>query len=162
MVTTQEKAKYGYSPDRKNSFDDSLEVESMMLSLKSKYPNHEIIDKPYGIYGVDVVVRKDGKDILWVELERSMGWIGKFRYKTASFLERKYHFIEEAKQKGAEFWMCYFERNHNQIMIIDGEVIKQFEPFKKYLRSGSYDYVRHIDLEHVNFYDLIPHSENNC
>lgn len=155
MVTEQEKAKYGQSADRKDSFDDTLEVISIRSFLKSKYPEHEIVEKPYGIYGIDVVVRKDGKDILWVELERSMGWIGNFRYKSASFLERKYHFIDEAKQQGAQFLMCYFERNHRQIMTIDGEIIKQYEPFKKYLRSGSCDYVRHIELDDVNFHNLI-------
>ena len=154
FVSSTDKRHYGQSDDRVNSFDDSLEIEAIIPVLQERHPHAEIISKPYGEYGIDVVVREDGKDILWIELERSMGWVGEFRYNSASFLERKYHFVNEAAAHGAEFRMVWFERNHNQFMWVNGNTINQYEPFDKELRSGRVDRVRHIHLSDVNFYRI--------
>ena len=154
FISSSDKRRYGSSTDRSDSFDDSLEVEKVTPTLQALYPNAEVLDKPYGPYGIDVVVRENGQDILWVELERSMGWVGEFRYPSVSFLERKFHFVEEAREKGAKFAMCWFERNHEQFVTAQGSVIEQYEPFEKTLRSGRVDVVRHIDIEDCKFYSL--------
>ena len=152
FVSREDKSRYGSSADRTNSFDDSLEVEMITPILEKNYPGCVVIDKPYGPYGIDVVVRHGDVDVLWVELERSMGWTGRFRYNSISFLERKFHFVEEARDAGARFAMIWFERDHNSWATVSGEVIESFDPFLKTLRSGRQDMVRHIDTSQVNFH----------
>ena len=154
FVSSSDKQRYGSSSDRVNSYDDSLEIEKVIPVLRKKYPNAEIIGKPYGEYGIDVVVRENGQDLIWVELERSMGWIGEFRYRSLSFLERKFHFVQESREVGAKFVMCWFERNHEQLVTAQGSVIEQYEPFEKTLKSGRIDTVRHIDIKDCRFYKI--------
>ena len=153
-VTSTDKARYGSSTDRVNSFDDSLEIEAIIPVLLHHHPEAQVIEKPYGEYGIDVVVRENGQDIIWIELERSFGWNGRFRYNSASFLERKAHFIEEAKAKGAQFRMVWFESNHRQFLWADGETISEYVPFTKTLNSGREERVRHIDIGQCNFYTM--------
>ena len=150
-VTGVDKKEYGSASNRSSSYDDSLEVQKAIEWLTELYPDSEVIEKPYGEYGIDVLVRHNGKDFLWVELERSMGWNGAFRYPTVSFLERKYHFVEDASQHGAQFMMVWFENNHNQLVFTLGDRIDQYEPFDKTLRSGRVDRVRHIGVGDCTF-----------
>ena len=151
LVTFQDKQRYGSSPDRFDSFDDSLEIEKITPILQRDFPDCEVVGKPYGAYGIDVVVRRNGKDILWVDLERNFGWTGEYRYEHVSFLERKFHFIEEAKRVGSNFTMCWFNKNHTEFVLAHGEVIERYESFDKTLRSGRVDRVRHINLSDVIF-----------
>jgi len=153
-VTRLEKQRYGSSPDRSNSFDDSLEIKTIKPILKLSFPNCKIIEKPYGDYGIDVVVRSGDKDILWVELERSFGWVNEFPYGSVSFLERKFRFVEEAEQVGADFMMCWFNKDHTQFVEASGDVIRQYEPFDKTLRSGNKDRVRHISKSKCHFHKV--------
>jgi len=154
MISNHQKQIYGSSKDRVSSFDDSLEVDIVVPLLQTKYPNCEVLEKPYGEYGIDVVVRENGKDIVWVELERSMGWIGEFKYHSLSFLERKFHFIQESREVGAKFVMCWFERNHKQLVTVEGDIIEKYEPTQKTLRSGVVDTFRKIDTQEGKFYTI--------
>ena len=151
LVTFKDKQRYGTSSDRLNSFDDSLEIEKITPILQRDFPDCEIVDKPYGPYDIDLVVRRNGKDILWVDLERNFRWVGEYDFDHVSFLERKFHFIEEAKRVGANFTMCWFNRNHTEFVLAHGEVIERYESFDKTLRSGRVDRVRHINLSDVIF-----------
>ena len=153
-ITNSHKTVYGSSVDRTNSFDDSLEIATVIPLLTAKYPDCEVLDKPYGEYGIDVVVRRDGEDIVWVELERSMGWSGEFNYPHLSFLERKYHFVQEARDVGAKFIMCWFERDHAQLVTVDGNTIERYQPIQKTLRSGVVDTFRHINIQDGKFYTI--------
>ena len=89
-----------------------------------------------------------------LNLKRSMGWTGEFRYRSLSFLERKFHFVQEAREVGAKFVMCWFERNHEQLVTAQGSVIEHYEPFNTTLRSGRIDTVRHIDIKDCRFYKI--------
>ena len=150
-VSFQDKQRYGSSSDRSNSFDDSLEIQKIIPILEKDFPNCEVVSKPYGEYGIDLVLRHNGKDVLWVDLERQFGWTGDYPYQYVSFLERKFHFIKEARSVGANFTMCWFRKDHTEFVLAHGDVIEQYESFDKTLRSGRVDRVRHIDLSDVIF-----------
>ena len=102
-------------------------------------------------HGIDVVVRSKGKDILWVDLERNFGWNDEYRFPHVSFLERKFHFIEEARRVGANFTMCWFNKDHTQFVLASGDTIEEYESFDKTLRSGKVDRVRHISKSDCHF-----------
>jgi len=151
FVSHSDKQRYGSSSDRVNSYDDSLEIEKITPVLERDFPDCEIVDKPYGPYDIDLVVRRNGIDILWVDLERNFGWSDEYRYGHVSFLERKFHFIEEARRVGANFTMCWFNKDHTQFVLASGDVIEEYEPFDKTLRSGKTDRVRHISKSDCHF-----------
>ena len=154
FVSSSDKQRYGSSSDRRNCYDDSLEIEKITPVLKRDFSTCEVIEKPYGEYGIDVVVRSKGKDILWVDLERNFGWNDEYRYGHVSFLERKFHFIEDARRIGATFTMCWFNKDHTQFVLASGDTIEEYEPFDKTLRSGKVDRVRHISKSDCYFYKV--------
>ena len=154
FVSNSDKQRYGSSFDRTNSYDDSLEIEKITPILQRDFPTCEVIEKPYGDYGIDIVVRSNGKDILWVDLERNFGWSDEYRFGHVSFLERKFHFIKEARSVGANFTMCWFNKDHTQYVLASGDVIEQYQPFDKTLRSGKVDRVRHISKSDCHFKEV--------
>jgi len=68
--------KFGTFTDRKNSFDDDLDIETFIKFLKIAYDdqNAEFVSKPFGIYSVDIGVYVDGKLKLTVDVERWKSW----------------------------------------------------------------------------------------
>ena len=151
FVSHFDKQRYGSSHDRVNSFDDSLEIGKIIPILEQDFPTCEVVEKPYGEYGIDIVVRSQGKDVLWVDLERNFGWNDSYPFGFVSFLERKFHFIEDARKVGSNFTMCWFNKNHTQFVLVNGDIIEEYEPFDKTLRSGKVDRVRHISLSDCHF-----------
>ena len=156
FITKSDKEMFGTSPDRIDSFDDSSEMLILKDKIQKSNPNLIVVCHPYGKYSIDMVIRdKNNKDLFWIDLERSFGWKGnEYPYNHVSFLERKFHFVNEARENNARFIMVWFNKNLTRYVKATAESIENSIPFEKRLRNGKIDICRHLELSQVVFEDV--------
>ena len=136
-----------------NSYNDDPEIEAFERFLKAfciskhgKY-EYEVIPKPFGEYGIDLVVRLNGVDQFYVDVEVWSEWKNDWPwfYYAIHFLERKYHFIEKY---GDKFMMMYSNMNHDKFIMIKSEDIVKYQAVDKWIKKvQKYDKLRKLKFQ---------------
>ena len=136
-----------------NSYNDDPEIEAFERFLKAfciskhgKY-EYEVISKPFGEYGIDLVVRLNGVDQFYVDVEVWKKWKDDWpwNYKNINFLERKYHFIQKY---GDKFMMMYSNMNHDKFIMIKSKDIVNYPLVDVYIKEiQKWDKMRRLNFE---------------
>lgn len=136
-----------------NNYNDDPEIEAFERFLKAfciskhgKY-EYEVIPKPFGEYGIDLVVRLNGVDQFYVDVEVWKKWKDDWpwNYKNINFLERKYHFIEKY---GDKFMMMYSNMNHDKFIMIKSKDIVNYPLVDVYIKEiQKWDKMRRLNFE---------------
>lgn len=145
LITSEDIKKFGSYGDRKDSFDDEIELDVISNFLRTRCnKTDKIKKKPYGIYGVDIGVFDFENNLKFVvDVERWSSWKEDWpsNYRYLSFLERKEKFL-----KYSNFVMIFFNYNLTKFVRIKKEDIISISPEKRYTK-GKYDMVRKIPFE---------------
>ena len=136
-----------------NSYNDDPEIEAFERFLKAfciskhgKY-EYEVIPKPFGEYDIDLVVRLNGVDQFYVDVEVWKKWKDDWpwNYKNINFLERKYHFIQKY---GDKFMMMYSNMNHDKFIMIKSKDIVNYPLVDVYIEEiQKWDKMRRLNFE---------------
>jgi hypothetical protein len=147
-LTKEDKNSFGVFPDRKNSFDDENEIEKFIIFAKKFYKSseYELKPKPFGPYGVDIGIYKNGELISTVDVERWREWKSDWppHYKYISFLGRKEKFLNLP----GDFVMAYFNESLDKILVVSKKDIIKYPTQKKFFqRFQKYDLIRQIPFD---------------
>jgi len=143
---------YGSFCDRKDSFDDNQESIIFIKFLKNQYGDKfNIIDKPFGKYGVDIGVFNKNSEItedsikVAFDLERCKSWGNDWpaHWKCLSFLGRKNKYL-----MFPEFGMVWFNCDLNKFAISWKENIQKYPLTNRNFKGKSYtDSVREVKFD---------------
>jgi len=143
--------KFGTFTDRKNSFDDDLDIETFIKFLKIAYDdqNAEFVSKPFGIYNVDIGVYVDGKLKLTVDVERWKSWDSEWPsyYSHVSFLGRKEKFLTRKEN----FCMVYFNNTRDKFICVDKKDILKYPTVNRNVK-GKLDRVKIVSFDDARLY----------
>ena len=118
-ITKEDINKFGSYKDRKDHFDDELDVDAFIAFLMTIYidGNVEYRKKPFGEYGVDLGVYINGKLSFTVDVERWSAWKDEWPhfYSHVSFLGRKEKFLKRKEN----FVMVNFNYDRTKFICID-------------------------------------------
>lgn len=146
-ITKEDKNSFGMFSDRENNYDDEMEISKFTEFAKNFYDKtYEIIPKPFGDYGVDIGISKDGNLISTVDVERWSVWDNDWppQYKYISFLGRKEKFL---KRQG-DFAMVYFNKSLDKLLVVTKKDIIKYPTQEKYfVRFKKYDLIRQIPFD---------------
>ena len=136
-----------------NNYNDCPEIESFERFLKSfcisKYKKYEyeVVPKPFGERGIDLVVRLNNVNQFYVDVEVWKKWEDDWpeNYKNINFLERKRHFIDKY---GDKFMMMYSNMNHNKFIMIKSKDIIKYPVVDVFIsKINKYDKMRRLNFE---------------
>jgi len=145
-ITKDTILEYGTFDDRNNSYDDANESKVFVKFLRSKYPDeYQIVEKPFGQYGVDIGVYHKGELGYAFDLERCKTWKDDWpsNWRCLSFLDRKSKYLNEYP----EFGMVWFNNNVTKFAIAWKKDILKFPVTNRNLPNGQIDRVRKVDFE---------------
>ena len=146
-ISKEDKNSFGIFSDRKDNYDDSLEISKFIRFAKNFYDEtYEFRVKPFGEYGVDVGIYKDQELLSTVDVERWKQWDSDWpsNYKYISFLGRKEKFLIGSK----DFAMVYFNKSLDKILVVSKKDILEYPTEKKFFsRYKKYDFVRQISFD---------------
>jgi hypothetical protein len=146
-ISKQDINSLGVFSDRKDNFDDDMEISAFIKFAKKFYKeNYEIRSKPFGDYGVDIGISKDGTIVSTVDVERWKSWDEDWppQYKYISFLGRKEKFL---KREG-DFAMIYFNKSLDKLLVVTKKDIIKYPTQEKYFsRFKKYDLIRQIPFD---------------
>ena len=146
-ITKEDKNSFGIFSDRKDNYDDSLEISKFIEFAKKFYDQtYEFREKPFGDYDVDLGIYKSGKLISTVDVERWKQWDSDWpsNYKYISFLGRKEKFLGRSK----DFAMVYFNKSLEKILVVSKKDILKYPTEKKFFtKYKKYDLVRQISFD---------------
>ncbi len=130
MATRSDKEYWGSQfSDREDSFDDSLEFETLQSHIKNKYKKedgYELIRHPIDVYGPDAILYKDGVPFIHFAFERRGGanwYSGEFRYGTLHIPANKDYLINWAEEDNAKFVSLHFCQDLSRAFYAKPEVI---------------------------------------
>ena len=155
-VTKNTILEYGTFDDRVNSFDDNTESKVFVKFLKSKYSEeHQIVEKPFGKYGVDIGVYSDNELACAFDLERCKTWKEDWpsNWRCLSFLDRKSKYLQYP-----QFGMVWFNNDLSKFAIAWKKDILKFPVSDRNLPNGQVDRVRKVDFDCGKLYG---HSFNS-
>ena len=152
-ITKEDINKFGSYTDRRNHFDDELDVDAFIAFLKTIYidGNVEYRKKPFGEYGVDLGVYVNGKLSFTVDVERWSAWENEWPhfYSHVSFLGRKEKFLKRKEN----FVMVNFNYNRTKFICIDKKDIVKYPTIDRHTK-GKLDKVRKISFDDARLYGL--------
>ena len=146
-ITKEDKNSFGMFSDRKNNYDDDMEISKFIKFAKSFYEEStKFFIKPFGDYGVDVGISKDGTIVSTVDVERWSIWDADWppQYKYISFLGRKEKFLKRKQ----DFAMIYFNKSLDKLLVVTKKDIVKYPTQEKYFsRFKKYDLIRQIPFD---------------
>jgi hypothetical protein len=151
-ITKKDINSLGVFPDRKDNFDDDMEISEFIKFAKKFYKdNYEIKPKPFGNYDVDIGIYKENVLVSTVDVERWSQWDEEWpsQYKYISFLSRKEKFLKRPQ----DFAMVYFNNSLNKILTVTKKDILKYPTEKKFFaRFNKYDLIRQIPFDFGRLY----------
>lgn len=149
-ITKNTIKEYGTFDDRNDSFDDNNESKVFLKFLSSKYSDsYRIVEKPFGKYGVDIGVYRDGELGCAFDLERCKTWKNDWpsNWRCLSFLDRKSKYLDYP-----EFGMVWFDNSLSKFAIAWKKDILKFPVSNRHLPNGEIDKVRKVDFKYGKLY----------
>jgi hypothetical protein len=150
-LSRQEIGELGSFADRKNSYDDDNELEIFCRFLKTNFlEKYQIVQKPYGPYGVDIGIFFDNDLVCAFDLERCKTWKNDWpsNWRCLSFLSRK-----DEHLKFPQFGMVWFNNSLTKFAIAWKKDILKYPVEKRYV-NGKEDPkgVRKVNFNHGKLY----------
>jgi len=150
-ITNSDINKFGSYSDRKNHFDDDQDVTIMINFLTKMYKNQNVsfIEKPFGIYDVDLGVYIDGTLTVTVDVERWSAWTNDWPsyYKHVSFLGRKEKFL----QRPTNFLMSYFNFDRTKVLCVDKKSIMKYPTIERHTK-GKLEGIKQVGFHEARLY----------
>lgn len=137
----------GAFPDRKNNYDDDMEISKFIQFAKNFYnEEYEFRAKPFGDYDVDIGIYKQDSLVSTVDVERWSVWDVEWppQYKYISFLGRKEKFLKRPQ----DFAMVYFNKSLDKILTVTKKDILKYPTEKKFFaKFKKYDFIKQIPFD---------------
>jgi hypothetical protein len=151
-ITKEDKNSFGNFSDRKNNYDDDLEISKFIEFAKNFYnEEYQFRAKPFGDYDVDIGIYKQDTLVSTVDVERWSQWDEEWpsKYKYISFLGRKEKFLKRPQ----DFAMVYFNKSLNKILTVTKKDILKYPTEKKFfVKFNKYDLIRQIPFDFGRLY----------
>ena len=150
LITSNDIRNFGSYSDRKNCFDDNMELDVAVKFINNYCDDNDVIKKkPYGRYGVDIGVFDGANNLKYaVDVERWSKWNDDWpqNYKHLSFLGRKDKFLNHG-----QFAMMFFNYDLTKLIrIIKNDIIKVSR--EKRFTQGKFDIVRKVPFKYGKLY----------
>ena len=146
-ITKEDKNSFGNFFDRKNNYDDGLEISKFTGFAKNFYnEEYEFRAKPFGDYDVDIGIYKQDTLVSTVDVERWSQWDEEWpsQYKYISFLGRKEKFLKRPQ----DFAMVYFNKSLTKLLVVTKKDIVKYPTQEKFFsRFKKSDLVRQIPFD---------------
>jgi hypothetical protein len=146
-ITKKDINSLGVFSDRKDNFDDDMEISAFIKFAKKFYKeNYEIRSKPFGDYNVDIGIYRDNVLISTVDVERWRHWDEDWpnNYRYISFLGRKEKFLKRPE----DFAMVYFNKSLDKLLVSTKKDIIKYPTQEKYFsRLKKSDLIRQIPFD---------------
>jgi len=147
LISSTTKRAYGTFEDRRDAFDDTTELQVFRSYLKTHYgASYTIVDKPYGMYAVDVgVFTATGQLHAAFDLERCKAWGADWPayWKSLSFLARKDTYLQQYDT----FGMVWFNHALTKFVLAWKDDILRFPVIQRtFARATYHDWVRAVEF----------------